>query len=139
MTRDAERTPPIAALSPDGTFSRASRVRQRREFTRIQTSGVRVRARAFTVVALHQGLTEARLGCAISKRVGNAVTRNRIRRLLREIFRRLRSTLPPVDFVIIANPAAAELAISGLASVLVELEPTLREAGKKAEKRGARR
>jgi ribonuclease P protein component len=91
------------------------------------------------VVALYQGQSEARLGCAISRRVGNAVVRNRIRRLVREMFRRLKSTLPAVDVVVIANPAAAELSRAGLAAVVAELEAPLREAAKKAEKRGHRR
>ena len=139
MTRDAERRTSPLALAPGGTFSRSSRVRHRREFTRIQSAGIRARAHAFTVVALHQARTEARLGCAISKRVGNAVVRNRVRRLLREIFRRVSAELPPVDFVIIANPPAAELAFKGLEAVYSELGPILVEVGRKAEKRGPKR
>ena len=42
---------------------------------------------------------QARLGLSISKRVGNAPTRNRWKRLIREVFRKNRHSFPPVDIV----------------------------------------
>ncbi len=49
-----------------------------------------------------------RLGLAVSKKVGNAVTRNAVRRRLREIFRGALSSLgADVDLVVSARPAAA--------------------------------
>jgi ribonuclease P protein component len=54
------------------------------------------------------GLDHARLGLAISKRVSKrAVERNRIKRLLRESFRRVRHQLPPVDLMVMAREQAA--------------------------------
>ena len=53
-------------------------------------------------------LGHARLGLAISKRVSKrAVERNRIKRLLRESFRRVRHQLPPVDLMVMAREQAA--------------------------------
>ncbi len=50
----------------------------------------------------------ARLGLAISKRVSKrAVERNRIKRLVRESFRRVRGQLPPVDLMVMARDLAA--------------------------------
>ncbi len=98
-----------------------------------------MRGRSVTVIAMYQAQPEPRLGCAISKRVGNAVVRNRIRRLIRETFRRLKTQLLPVDFVVVAHPAAAALARAGLETLSAELGPALIEAGKKAEMRGPRR
>lgn len=43
--------------------------------------------------------TAARLGLSISKRVGNAPTRNRWKRLIREVFRRNKHSLPALDIV----------------------------------------
>jgi len=51
----------------------------------------------------------ARLGLAVSRRVGNAVERNRVKRLVRETFRRRRRTLAGLDLVVTGRPAAALL------------------------------
>jgi ribonuclease P protein component len=46
----------------------------------------------------------------VSARVGNAVVRNRVKRLVREIFRERRLDLPaPLDIVVIAKPDAAQI------------------------------
>jgi ribonuclease P protein component len=63
-----------------------------------------------------------KLGLAVSRRVGNAVARNQVKRLVREWFRRNRSGLPPAtDWVVIARNGAAELSASAMASELGRL------------------
>jgi ribonuclease P protein component len=65
-------------------------------------------------------LGHARLGLAISKRVSKrAVERNRIKRLLRESFRRIQHQLPSVDVMVMAREQAAGIAGSEL---LIELD-----------------
>ena len=56
--------------------------------------------------ALPNGLNLSRYGFSVSKRVGKAVTRNRVKRLLREILR-LTPVEPGWDIIIIARPAVA--------------------------------
>ena len=56
--------------------------------------------------ALPNGLSLSRYGFSVSKRVGKAVTRNRVKRLLREILR-LAPLEPGWDIIFIARPAAA--------------------------------
>ncbi len=57
------------------------------------------------------------MGIVVSKKVGNAVTRNRVRRRLREILRRLH--LPSADLMVIARPEAAAADYGALARDLL--------------------
>ena len=57
--------------------------------------------------ALPTGLSLSRCGISVTKKVGNAVNRNRLKRLLREIIR-MKSLRPGWDIVFILRPAAAD-------------------------------
>ncbi|MGM0475687.1 MAG: ribonuclease P protein component [Pseudomonadota bacterium] len=62
-----------------------------------------------TVLARCNGGDHARIGFAIGRRqVGRAVARNRIKRQAREWLRLNRETLPGLDFVVMARPAAEQ-------------------------------
>ena len=81
------------------------------------------------LLSLHwlAGETSAKLGLAVSRKVDpHAVGRNRIKRQLREHFRRLREALPGGDYVVVARPAAAK-AESG--QLRATFERTLIRAG----------
>nr|WP_239056640.1 ribonuclease P protein component [Wenzhouxiangella limi] len=66
--------------------------------------------------------TQARLGMAVSRRVsGRAVVRNRIRRQIRETFRLNRPRLARMDYVVLAQPSAAELDRAALRTALEQL------------------
>ena len=92
------------------TFSRDDRLRKRREFEECYASGVRVSGRHIQVFLLAGAPGgRPRLGISVPRRVGGSVERNRVRRRLREIFRRHRSLLPAssLSLVINARPSAA--------------------------------
>ena len=90
-------------------FPRSARVRTRADFDRVFADGRRT---GLPVLALHWRRDEAmpaRLGLAVSRKVDpNAVGRNRIKRQLRDEFRRLRPTLAPGDYVVVARPGASQ-------------------------------
>ena len=86
------------------------RVRTRREFVALQRDGRRQAAPHFIVITAATARPHARLGITTSRKVGSAPQRNRIRRLVREFFRRHRDRLAaPCDVVVIARPGAAAL------------------------------
>ena len=63
--------------------------------------------------ALPNGLSLTRYGLSVSRRVGNAVTRNRVKRLFREILR-LTPLQPGWDIIFIARPMVASTGYTGL-------------------------
>jgi len=79
------------------------------EFERARRGRERVSDALFVVQRVANEAGEARLGMAVGMRAaGNAVRRNRIRRLIRESFRMHRQELPAVDLLVTARaPAAA--------------------------------
>lgn len=95
------------------TFPKSSRLLKRPEFLRVN-NGTKV-VTALLVVRMKEGASgQARFGLVVSKKVGNAVVRNRVKRWLRESLRRQQHGLPSRDFVFIARPAAATAGLDAI-------------------------
>jgi ribonuclease P protein component len=79
------------------------------EFERVYRGGSVYRGRLFSVHVLANTTGKLRLGLSVSKKVGSAVKRNKVRRRLKEVFHSSAERLSGnLDFVISARPAAAE-------------------------------
>lgn len=83
------------------------RLRRSVDFRRVQGQGRR-RTSPHLVVVWHPRPGAARYGLAVSRKVGNAVARNRVKRWLREAIRRQSAGLTGWDVVFIARQGAAE-------------------------------
>jgi len=87
----------------------------------VQRFGARAHTRHFVVIVRARELRDAptRLGVTVTKRVANAVGRNRVKRVVREVFRRNRHLFPiGCDVVVIAKSGAPLL---GYDDVLTEI------------------
>ncbi len=105
------------------------RVRRSSDFRRAQRFGRKLTSKHF-VVLVHARDDEpdgpARLGLTVSKRVGNAVRRNRTKRLIREAFRHSPELWHTgIDLVVIARPAADSLTSEQVARELTAQEQLL--------------
>lgn len=99
---------------------RPARLRRASDFAALRQSSGRLGGRYFLVRHRGNDVGHARLGLAISKRVSKrAVQRNRIKRLVRESFRRHRSRLPALDLMVMARESA--VAVPG-PQLLAELD-----------------
>jgi len=98
-------------------FPKSRRLILNTEFQRVRAEGSSVRGETLTLGFLENAslFSAARAGFVTSRRVGNAVARNQIRRRLREIFRKHQHELKPgIWIVTIASPRAARTSFSAL-------------------------
>jgi len=85
-------------------IARDDRLRRNDEFDRVRSQGRSYSARHLVLVVLPNELSQNRYGFAAGKRLGNAVRRNRAKRLMREAIRAEQPHLTPgFDVVIIAR------------------------------------
>ncbi len=104
------------------------------EFERVYRQGRAFRGRLFSVHEFPNEFGNPRLGLSVSKRVGNSVTRNAVRRKLREVFRAAAPSVSGAsDFVISARPLAANADFTELSD---EFTRALRKFGRLDEGRG---
>ena len=80
---------------PSERFTKARRVRRRGEFQRVFDLSVRAKGRYLTVLVAPNEAGTTRLGIVASRKLGDAVRRNRAKRLIRQIFRQTQSLACP--------------------------------------------
>ena len=100
---------------PDGTVKRRNRLSRSRDFDAVYRKGRSVSTRYLTLYWFPRDADEVgedpRVGLAVSRKVGGAVARNRVKRRLRAVFDELAPSLPHGrDYVVIVRPGLAEAA-----------------------------
>ena len=109
-------------------FPKSCRLQRRSEFRRVQGRGKRVHTRHFLVFVESSERETGRFGVTVTKKVAHAPGRNRVKRLVREVYRRNREFFPAkCDVVVVAKRGAPKL---DYAQARVEFERAARSLGK---------
>ena len=99
----------------DERLTSREKVRKQRDFLSLYKNGSRYRGRYFSLVYRPNPSGASRLAVVVSKKVGTAVTRNRVKRRLRALFRRHKGLLPgAVDLVVVARKEIVDLGAAEL-------------------------
>jgi len=99
----------------DERLTPQERVRKQRDFINLYKAGSRYRGRYFNVVYGPNPSGPSRLAVVVGKKVGPAVTRNRVKRRLRALFRRHKGLLPgPMDLIVVVRKEILDLGAAEL-------------------------
>ena len=102
----------VTATKKDDTMERRYRLQKNRAFQYVYRRGRSVACRDLVMLyAKGRGL---QVGFSVSKKVGNAVTRNKVKRRLRECFRPYLGDVKSGLYVVVARPSAATASFSSL-------------------------
>ena len=122
------------ARRAERAFGADARVRRRSEFEALYARGTKlVESRLVAFVAPSaEGARRSRLGLSVSRKVGDAPRRNRVKRVLREAFRQLSPEWSePLDLVLVARPGSAPSSLAEARESLQRLrERWLRRAAR---------
>jgi len=112
----------------DCSFPKSNRILKALEFQNILNRGQRVVSKELVVIGMKTEAEAARLGLIVSRKVGKATIRNRIKRQLREYFRVQKQDFSGTDIVVIARHTAGQSVDlpEAFAACLHRLQPRIR-------------
>jgi ribonuclease P protein component len=107
----------------DLKFTKQQRIYRSAEYQAILKSGIKVSDRYFRIaVNRNPGQPNSKLGIIVSKKVGPAVTRNRIKRMVREIYRLNQKNITgDLNLVVIAKPECVTQKYQDIERSLIKL------------------
>ena len=127
-----------AQPSTRATFGRRDRVRSRHDFRAIFRDRRVLRGPVFFVYWQRNEVGRSRLGLSVGRRLGNAVRRNRIKRVMREVFRTNRATVPSdVDIVIVPRNSRRAVVHAQVERAFFEAMERLRHDVDRSRRNGA--
>jgi len=92
------------------TFPKHIRILNRKDFVNLNRLGKRHQTAHFKIIFGKNGLGITRLGITVSKKIGNSVKRNRVKRFIREFYRLHKTYFPQgYDIVIVAKKGVCDL------------------------------
>jgi ribonuclease P protein component len=120
----------------DHRFPKQSRLLSGRQFDGVFAARTSAADRWLVVYGIENDLGRPRLGLAVPRRVGSAVTRNRWKRVLREAFRLCQTELPPLDLVCVPR-TGKDPGLTQLKSALIELTAQVEKKRQRSRARSA--
>jgi ribonuclease P protein component len=111
----------------DESFPKKHRLLKRSQFVLVQKTGRKKHTRSLLLLSLSNSEGIKKMGVAVSKKLGNSVTRNRLKRVIREVFRRNQDLFDSSSDVVVI-PKKVQHAIHY--SLLVEELKELKKKGK---------
>ncbi len=115
-------------------FTSIERVRRRADYQRIYDRGAKVHGKLLTLFTLDNELNVGRLGIAATRKIGGAVSRNRAKRLIREVFRH-NKLAPGFDVVVVPR---RELLDASLTAIEAEFRSVLDRSLRRSRPAGRR-
>ncbi len=102
-------------------FPKSVRIRKQADFDAVYQAAIYAADNTLVMQAHCNGLNVTRLGLSVSKKVGDAPTRNKWKRIIREVFRKSRHQLPVGVDLVIRPRKGAELTFSAVERSLPRL------------------
>ena len=104
------------------TFSRSERLRRAADFDRVYSNGKRVAAVSLLLIFCSSPSQTTRLGVSVGRKIGKAVVRNRVKRLLRECFRLNKHKIKKgYDILLVARKGVEELKFAQVEGLVLDL------------------
>ncbi|AIG28926.1 ribonuclease P protein component [Brevibacillus sp. 7WMA2] len=100
---------------------RSHRLRKNEEFQKVFQKGKSAANKQFVIYTLeNQGQATFRIGISASKKIGNAVTRNKVKRLLKEAIAAIEDRIKPhLDIIVIVRPGVEEMPLASIQGSLM--------------------
>jgi len=103
----------LTGKAPLHSFNKNERLLRRKDYLLVKSEGRKITGNHFIVIRLQSSNTSGRIGVTASRKVGGAVVRNHVKRLVRECYRLNKAWFHSADYSVIARKSAAHLNFDG--------------------------